>query len=87
MTAGMQSNHMNPLTGAQFQIHANILHYEVSRRLAARNEIQDSQHTKKKKDLKQKDPRDLPLLAWVCYLIQGRLNTTSMKKIVRKKDT
>lgn len=53
MTIGMQSNHMNPLTGAQFQIHMNILHYEVARRLAARNEIQDSQHTKQKKGLRQ----------------------------------
>lgn len=53
MTVGMQSNHTNPLIGAQFQIHINILHYEVTRRLAARNEIQDSQYTKQKKDLRQ----------------------------------
>lgn len=53
MTVVMQSSHMNPLIGVQFQIHVNILHYEVARRLAARNEIQDSQHTKQKKDLRQ----------------------------------
>lgn len=85
----MQSNHVNPLIGAQFQSHINIFHLIMRSKEDWQLEMRfktASILNRKKPMATLKDPKDLPFLAWVCYLIQDCLNTMHSNvsdKIVR----